>query len=145
LRCNNCECDIRGTEWTNHAWMDATCNAPKTCAKCGETDANYPATGSHTPITIDGGNVVCAVCGACKHTWDSSIITNVTCTEAAVCSMCEMTITPAPGHDIYYPVANKINHTAKCRRVGCDYSVTAAHTFNVDGECDCGQQRISST
>ena len=56
----------------NHAWQEATCTAPRTCAKCGKTE----------------GEVL-------PHTW-----VEATCTEPKHCSVCGTTEGEALGHTL---------------------------------------------
>ena len=55
----------------SHDWQEATCTAPKTCAKCGKTEGN--------PLA---------------HTWAEA-----TCTEPKTCSVCGVTEGEPLGHD----------------------------------------------
>ena len=70
----------------SHEWADATCTAPKTCTKCGETEGEALA---HTwQEATCAAPKTCTKCGetegeALAHTWQEA-----TCTELAVCSVC---------------------------------------------------------
>lgn len=55
----------------SHEWLDATCEAPKTCAKCGETEGE-----------------------ALGHSW-----ADATCTAPKICSVCHAQEGSALGHD----------------------------------------------
>ena len=69
-----------------HSFSDATCTAPKTCSKCGETegstiDHTYSQATCLTPQT-------CTVCGATHgstsdHTWYGA-----TCLQEGICTVC---------------------------------------------------------
>ena len=68
-----------------HEWVDATCTAPKTCSKCGETEGE--ALG-HTEVNTPSVNPTCTTPGSSKGTH---------------CSVCgvvikEPTVKPAIGH-----------------------------------------------
>ncbi len=74
------------TKSCNHEWTEATCDAPKTCIKCGETEGE---TLSHT--WVDADCTTAKTCVRCKetvgqplgHTWIPA-----TCTAAKTCSAC---------------------------------------------------------
>lgn len=58
----------------SHEWTDATCTAPKTCTKCGETEGE-----------------------TLEHTWSEA-----TCTAPKTCTVCSGTEGDALGHDFTY-------------------------------------------
>ena len=80
-----------------HDWKEATCEDPKTCIECGETEGNkakhdWEDATCTTPKT-------CSECGEEKgdplgHTW-----VDATCTVAKTCSVCSETEGEALGHD----------------------------------------------
>lgn len=73
----------------SHEWADATCETPKTCTKCGETEGEalghtWQDADCVTPKT-------CSVCQETKgealgHTWQDA-----TCDTAKTCSVCQQT------------------------------------------------------
>lgn len=81
-----------------HEWIDATCEEPKTCGKCGKTEGE--ALG-HTWVEATCTEAKkCSVCGktegeALGHTW-----VEATCTEAKKCSVCGQTEGEALGHQV---------------------------------------------
>lgn len=88
--------DPPATECT-HEWVDADCDTPKTCSKCGATEGealghNWNAATCTTPKT----------CSKCKttegealgHSWNAA-----TCTTPKTCSKCRTTEGEAAGHN----------------------------------------------
>ena len=79
-----------------HEWQDATCTAPKTCAKCAATEGdvlahNWKEADCVTPKT-------CSLCGITEgkplgHNWEEA-----TCTTAKTCSRCAVTEGQPLGH-----------------------------------------------
>ena len=74
--CTRCDYEEKTTvEALGHAWVDATCAAPKTCANCGATEGTVKnhAWGEIIVVTLPtctekGTNkVVCGDCGAVSH------------------------------------------------------------------------------
>lgn len=81
-----------------HEWVEATCTAPKTCAKCGETEGE-PLGHDWAEATCESPKT-CKVCGetegeALGHKW-----TEAGCTEPETCSVCGKTSGTALGHEI---------------------------------------------
>ena len=79
-----------------HEWLAATCDAPKTCALCGETEG-APAGHSWQAATCSAPKT-CENCGATEgealeHTW-----TDATCEAPKTCSVCGATEGEALGH-----------------------------------------------
>lgn len=86
---------------TSHQWVAATCSAPRTCAKCGETEG--------APLEHQWVDATCTkakTCSICSETegiplghslGEFTVTKNPTCTEAgtqeAVCSVCGDKIT----------------------------------------------------
>lgn len=69
-----------------HVWKDATCKAPKTCTKCGETEGEA-SSHDFLPATCIRPRT-CKSCGltegsTAEHTW-----IDATCTQAKTCSVC---------------------------------------------------------
>ena len=79
-----------------HEWKNATCEAPKTCALCNETEGEafghaWVKATCTTPIT-------CSICETTKgdpleHTW-----IDATCSNPKTCSVCNETEGEAMGH-----------------------------------------------
>jgi len=92
----DCACGEISPE-CKHAWVDATCTAPKTCSKCGETvgEALGHTAGAEATCTTAQ---TCTVCGielapALGHAW-----VDATCTAPKTCSNCGETVGEALGH-----------------------------------------------
>lgn len=81
----------------SHEWTDATCTAPKTCAKCGEIEGHAL---THTAVEATCTTPKhCLICGkttgdALGHSWVDG-----TCTEPKHCDVCGEEIGEAPGHN----------------------------------------------
>lgn len=80
-----------------HEWSDATCNSPKTCTKCGETE------GDPTPHAWNNATCTapktCSACNATEgepwgHKWSDA-----TCTNPMVCSVCGEVSGEPLGHE----------------------------------------------
>ncbi len=72
-----------------HVWSEATCEAPKTCAECGETEGE--ALGHTWLDATCSAPKTCSVCAATEgetlaHTWEDA-----TCQTAKTCSVCAQT------------------------------------------------------
>ena len=81
----------------SHEWAPATCTAPKTCTKCGETEGNTTAH-SWKAATCTAPKT-CSKCGATEgdlnpHSWNPA-----TCTNPKVCKNCQATEGFALGHE----------------------------------------------
>ncbi len=92
----DCACGEISPE-CKHAWVDATCTAPKTCSVCGETvgEALGHTAGAEATCTTAQ---TCTVCGielapALGHAW-----VDATCTAPKTCSNCGETVGEALGH-----------------------------------------------
>ena len=129
-----------------HDWVDATCTAPKTCSKCGETDGEANGhteeivAGTAATCTEDGltDGKKCSVCGvttveqtaiaALGHTEETVAGKAATCTEAGMtdgknCSVCgvitvEQTAIDALGHKAGEDDGD-VTTAVTCER--CDY------------------------
>ena len=94
-----------------HAWNEATCEAPKTCA-CGATEGEALP---HTWIEATCGSPkVCSYCNktegsALKHNWVSA-----DCETPATCSLCGETSGEALGHVWISASCESAKHCAKC-------------------------------
>lgn len=69
-----------------HKWQDATCMAPRTCARCGKTEGN--PTGHRWRSATCSSPAVCEVCGEVSggtlpHTWAAA-----DCTHPKICTVC---------------------------------------------------------
>ena len=122
----------------SHDWQEATCTAPKTCAKCGKTEGNpLPHTWNEATCTKPK---TCSVCGETEgeplgHEWIDATCTEpktcsecgetegkalghqaspATCTEDSVCSRCGMIIEKATGHAWMDATAGKPKTCKNC-------------------------------
>ncbi len=80
-----------------HQWVEATCAAAKTCAKCGKTEGE-PLPHTWADATCQAPKT-CSVCGAeegepVSHTW-----ADATCLAPKTCTQCQTTEGEAAGHD----------------------------------------------
>ncbi len=79
-----------------HTWLDATCESPRTCSECGETEGE--ALGHTWLDATCAAPKTCSVCGATQgealaHTW-----VEATCAAPKTCSVCGATEGEALGH-----------------------------------------------
>ncbi len=102
--CGNCE----------HQWLDATCEAPKTCALCRSTEG--------TPLGHEWQEATCEIaktcvtCGKTDGVANGHIWQDATCTEVKTCTVCAFTDGEPKGHEL--DPAN-YQQAAQCRY--CDY------------------------
>ena len=80
-----------------HTWVEATCTAPRTCSKCGETEGE--ALGHNWTQATCIEPQTCTVCGETEgeplgHNW-----VEATCTEPQTCTVCGETEGEPLGHD----------------------------------------------
>ena len=112
-----------------HSWVDATCEAPKTCASCGRTEGaplghDWDAASCEAPGT-------CTRCGktqgtALGHSW-----TAATCTTPKTCSVCGKT----EGNALEHSWANATCQTPKtCSSCGKTEGSVLEHSW-VDATC----------
>lgn len=70
----------------SHEWNEATCTAPMTCAKCGETEGEVLA---HTWVEATCAEAKhCEVCGATEGEALPHTLTEATYWQAATCTVC---------------------------------------------------------
>ena len=80
----------------DHAWQDATCDAPKTCSKCSATEGS--ALGHSWENATCDAPKTCSKCSATEgsalgHSWE-----NATCDTPKTCTKCSATEGAALGH-----------------------------------------------
>ena len=81
----------------DHQWVDASCKAPKTCAKCGATEGEKASHLMKNATCTEPKT--CSVCGETEgemptgHKW-----VEATCTMQKHCTACGATEGEAPGH-----------------------------------------------
>lgn len=125
----------------SHRWEEATCLAPKTCSKCGETEGE--ALGHDWQSANCTAPMTCARCGETKgraagHNW-----LDATCEEPKTCAECALTEGEPNGH-IW---ADATCQTAKtCYVCGKTEGSPLEHNW-VDATCvqpkhckDCGEE-----
>lgn len=124
----------------SHEWADATCETPKTCTKCGETEGEalghtWQDADCVTPKT-------CSVCQETKgealgHTWQDA-----TCDTAKTCSVCQQTEGEPLNHEAGEwvqistdPVTATISQEQPCALCGTilETDTVAMETMVVDG------------
>lgn len=81
---------LSGCGQHKHAWVEATCAAPKTCRECGETEGNslehtWEKATCSTPMT-------CSVCGTISGEALGHDISGLSCTQDGVCTRCGETV-----------------------------------------------------
>lgn len=113
-----------------HDWEEATCEKPKTCAKCGETEGE--ALGHVWEEATCTKAKACSVCGAEQgsplgHSWKAA-----TCTEAAACTVCGAAGEAALGH--FWQEADCTRAKA-CRRCGGKEGEPLGHDLAPGGIC----------
>lgn len=127
-----CEC--------RHEWKPATCTAPKTCIKCGETEGE-PLGHDWAPATCTEPKT-CKRCGATEgealgHDWIPA-----TCTEPKTCRTCGATEGKPLGHDWEEATCTE---KKTCKRCGLKVGMPLGHdapdlTCTTDGICvRCGE------
>jgi len=109
-----CLCLLTGCG-CKHEWKDATCETPKTCSLCEETDGE-PLGHSWQEATCEAPKT-CSGCGltegeALGHSW-----VDATCEVPKTCSNCSMTEGSELGHDW-----NHAGCTEKLVCLTCDYT-----------------------
>ena len=92
--CTKCE-ETEGSA-LGHSWKEATCEAPKTCMVCGKTEGE--ALGHSWKAATCEAPKTCTVCGktegsALGHSWKEA-----TCETPKTCTVCGKTEGPALGH-----------------------------------------------
>lgn len=107
-----------------HEWSEATCEVPKTCALCGETEGEVIAH-EWTDATCTAPKT-CALCGktegeAIAHEWVA-----VTCTEPKTCFTCKTTEGEASGHVFTEATCTKAETCLVC---GFENGTALGHTL----------------
>ena len=84
------------SNYCDHKWQNATCEAPKTCSVCGATEGN--AKGHKWTDATCTAPRTCSVCGETEGTANGHKWTEATCTAPKTCSVCNATEGNAKGH-----------------------------------------------
>lgn len=100
----------------SHEWQDATCEAAKTCAKCGETEGE--ALGHTWQDATCETAKSCSTCGKTEgeplgHTWQDA-----TCETPKTCTTCAATEGEALGHDLTLQSVTTTVITSNCSTCG---------------------------
>ena len=96
----------------SHEWVEASCEAPKTCSKCGETEGEALA---HEWADADCVTAkTCSVCGetegeALGHDW-----ADADCVTAKTCTVCGETEGEALGHSLILQDMDDTTRTDVC-------------------------------
>ena len=120
-----------------HEWQDATCESPKTCATCNETEGEA--------LGHKGGLATCtekAICATCNQPYGElkahvAKADDNDCTTAVTCENCSYIFVPAaPSH-----TGGNATCTAKaeCTRCGTAYGELAEHTPGDAATCTTAQ------
>ena len=132
-----CTSLLTGCFCKHETWLDATCDTPKTCAECGETEGEalghvWMAATCETPKT-------CEQCGltdgeAKGHAW-----TEATCESAKTCTTCNLTEGEALGHTWQDATTELPKTCATCaltegERIITDARFTTAATAQIQGK-----------
>lgn len=132
-----CMSMLSGCFCKHETWHDATCETPKTCAECGETEGEalghvWMAATCETPKT-------CEQCGltngeAKGHAWEEA-----TCETPKTCTNCALTSGEALGHDWQDATTENPKTCATCQltegdRIITDERFTTASTAALQGK-----------
>lgn len=116
----------------SHEWQEATCTAPKTCAKCGKSEGEIL---DHTWVDATCAEPKhCSVCGetegkALEHTW-----VEATCAEPKHCEVCGETEGEALEHTL---TEANYQQPATCEVCGAIVGEPLEARFEKDGlECN---------
>lgn len=96
----------------SHDWQDASCEEPKTCAKCGKTEGD-PLQHTWVEATCTQPKI-CSICGKTEGSALDHDAAPATCTEDSVCSRCSETVAKATGHEWADATARKPKTCKKC-------------------------------
>ena len=164
--CDKCDTDlaVHVPEEHQHEWVTATCEAPKTCKTCRETEG---AELGHT--WVDASCTVARKCSRCLMTVGEPLgheFTEATCTTLKQCKRCSVVDSdPNYGHNWVRPHCESPNVCTKCNAtqgeplqhyfiggvcIVCDMpdpSYEAPHLHQYDNDCDvdcntCGENRV---
>jgi len=108
----------------SHSWKNATCTAPKTCAKCGVTEGT--ATGHNWKDATCTTPKTCANCNATEgtatgHNWEAA-----TCTTPKTCKTCGATEGAVAAHSWKDATCTA---PKTCKNCGATEGAVAAHSW----------------
>lgn len=94
-----------------HDWIEATCTEAKHCARCGKTEGS---TSAHVWVEATCTEPQkCSVCGATRGRIPGHDVPNATCLESVTCARCGQVI-PAPGHAWAAASCTEPKHCIRC-------------------------------
>lgn len=118
-------------------WIEATCDSPKTCAKCGYTEGS--------PLEHDYADATCTKpqkCKLCGQTEGEALghdFQGGSCEEESVCARCQE-ITPPSGHECSEATCTE---PAKCQKCGKVCEPALGHNY-VGNSCSrCGAKNTT--
>ena len=120
-----------------HEWQDATCEAPKTCATCGETE------GEALGHTWDDATCVspktCSVCSATEGKALGHTGGTASCTAKAVCGVCGTSYGELAQH-VSKEDDGDCTTAVTCKN--CDYVFVAAAEAHTGGTASCTAKAV---
>ena len=87
-----------------HQWSEATCTAPSTCKKCGETVGTE--LGHSAPDLTCTVNALCERCGELMEA-PGHVVVEATCAVESYCSVCSEVLGEALGHTVEVGVCER--------------------------------------
>lgn len=147
-----------------HEWEEASCEAPKTCKSCGETEGTALSHEWVEATCLEPKH--CVRCGAVEGKKAEHIWSEATCTEPKTCTVCGETSGDPLGHSVTEWTTTKEatcseegKRTGTCQRcskeceetiekiphtVG-DWEVVVDYIFNPDGTVQAGREATVCT
>lgn len=129
LRSQSCTVCKKSSAIVQHDWQNASCQAPKNCARCGITEGkalphNWLEATCIAPSTCSG-------CGATEGSTVNHKYKFVSCTENQICSVCQAE-GEAPGHKFRPASCTSGGYCTKC-----DYKIGSSlgHSWQ-NATCD---------
>lgn len=132
-----CMALLTGCFCKHDVWNEANCEAPKTCADCGETEGEalghvWMTATCETPKT-------CEQCGQTDGTAKGHDMIDATCTDAKHCTRCSLADGEALGHDWQEATTETPQTCVRCHvtegeRIITDPRFTTAATAEIQGK-----------
>lgn len=117
-----------------HVWAEATCTSPKTCFVCNQTEGDLA--GHSWRVATCTSPKTCSLCSTTEgnpagHNWR-----NATCTAPKTCSVCKSIEGSALGHTW---LSATCTAPKKCSSCGLTEGIAKEHSYE-NGECEtCGK------